>query len=67
MNFEQKHTTETQRTQRLHREVSEPGLFEAKPDKDRAKMAAGLVDTRRLLLLWLAHLGIPRHLMDSIV
>src|ERR1043165_1641565 len=27
MNSEQKHTTETQRTQRLHREVSEPGLL----------------------------------------
>src|ERR1043165_9834752 len=27
MNSEQKHTTETQRTQRLHREISEPGLL----------------------------------------
>src|ERR1044072_4980162 len=31
MNSEQKHTTETQRTQRLHREISRTRTFEAKP------------------------------------
>src|SRR6185369_4774757 len=31
MNSEQKHTTETQRTLRLHREFSEPGLLVQSP------------------------------------